>query len=65
MVPAGNKAKRLFSVDHTKKTIHQIIICLRRQNPAGNCMFKVNNRDTRKRCEICIKLTIMTPERRH
>ena len=26
-------------------------------------MFKVNNRSTRKRCEICSKLTIETPER--
>ena len=25
---------------------------------AGNYMFKVNNRNTRKRCEICSKLTI-------
>ena len=27
-------------------------------------MFKVNNRNTRKSCEICSKLTIKTPERR-
>ena len=26
-------------------------------NPAGNHMFKVNNRNTRTRCEICSKLT--------
>ena len=32
--------------------------------PAGNCMFKVNSRNTRTRCEICSKLTIKTPERR-
>ena len=32
--------------------------------PAGNYMFKVNNRNTRTRCEICSKLTIKTPERR-
>ena len=32
--------------------------------PAGNYMFKVNNRNTRKRCEICSKLTIKIPERR-
>ena len=31
---------------------------------AGNCMLKVNNRNTRTRCEICSKLTIKTPERR-
>ena len=34
-------------------------------NPASNYMFKVNNRNTRTRCEICSKLTIKTPERRH
>ena len=28
-------------------------------------MFKVNNRNTRKRCELCSKLTVKTPERRH
>ena len=28
-------------------------------------MFKVNNRNTRTRCEICSKLTIKTPERGH
>ena len=33
-------------------------------SPAGNHMFKVNNRNTRKRCEICSKLTIKTPEQR-
>ena len=27
-------------------------------------MFKVNNRNTRTRCEICLKLTIKIPERR-
>ena len=30
-------------------------------NPAGNYMFKVNNRNTRARGEICSKLTIKTP----
>ena len=28
-------------------------------------LFKVNNRNTRKRCEICSKLTIKILERRH
>ena len=32
--------------------------------PSGN-MFKVNNRNTSKRCEICSKLIIKSPERRH
>ena len=30
------------------------------QSPTGNYMFKVNNRYTRARCEICAKLTIKT-----
>ena len=34
----------------------------RNNSPASNYMFKVNNRNTRTRCEICSKLTIKTPE---
>ena len=33
--------------------------------PVGNYMFKVNNKNTRARCEICSKLTKETPERHH
>ena len=33
--------------------------------PPGNYMFKVNNKNTKTRCEICSKLTIKIPERRH
>ena len=33
-------------------------------SPAGNYMFKVNNRNTRTRCEISSKPTVKTPERR-
>ena len=32
--------------------------------PANICLFKVNHKSTRKRFEICSKLTIATPERR-
>ena len=32
--------------------------------PANIYLFKVSNRNTRKRCEICSKLTVKTPERR-
>ena len=32
--------------------------------PAGNYMFKVNNRNAKTRCEICSKLTIKITERR-
>ena len=35
-----------------------------RPMPVCNYMFKVNNRNTRARCEICSILTIKTPERR-
>ena len=31
--------------------------------PAGNRIPKVSNRNTRRRCDICPKLTIKTPER--
>ena len=33
-------------------------------NPAGIYLLKDNNRTTTTRCEICLKLTIKTPERR-
>ena len=33
--------------------------------PANFYWFKVNSRNTTKRCEICSKLTIKTPQRRH
>ena len=34
-----------------------------RNDPTGNYMFKVNNRNTRRRYETCSKLTIKTPQR--
>ena len=34
-----------------------------RIHPANIYLFKVNNKDTRKRCKICSKLTIKTLER--
>ena len=33
--------------------------------PISIYLLKVNNRNTRTRCEICSKLTIKTPKRRH
>ena len=33
-------------------------------NPANNYLFRVNNRNTRRKCEICSKLTKKTPEQR-
>ena len=32
-------------------------------NPIGICLLKVDNRNTRARCEICSKLTWKTPDR--
>ena len=34
------------------------------KSSANIYLFKVNNRNSRKRCEVCSKLTIKTPERR-
>ena len=34
------------------------------QDTAGIYLLKVNNKNTRTRCEICSKLKIKTPERR-
>ena len=32
--------------------------------PAGIYLLKINNKNSRTRCEICLKLTIKTPKRR-
>ena len=32
-------------------------------SPAGNFRFKVNDRNTKTRCQICTKLTIKTPDK--
>ena len=48
MIKIIQKSQLIFEVNH----------------PAGIYLFKVNNRNTRARCEICSKLTINTPERR-
>ena len=34
-------------------------------SPPNICLFKFNNRNITKRCEICSKLTIKTPKQRH
>ena len=33
--------------------------------PADNYLFKVNNRNTRRSCVTCLKLTIKSPAQRH
>ena len=42
---------------HSYKTVSSIYLAI-------IYLFKANNRNTRKRCEICSKLTIKTPEQR-
>ena len=36
-----------------------------RSYPGNNYLFKVKNKNTRKRCKICLKLSRKTPERRY
>ena len=58
----GSKKPRFsVSVGLTKRRY----LLLSKANPVGNHMFKVNNRNTKARCEIFSKLTIKRPERRH
>ena len=45
-------------------TLQVFVIRIVSRIPAGNYMFKVNNRNTNTRCEICSKLKIKTLERR-
>ena len=60
----------MFNIYVNYWTLH-LILCISNfsvggyVDAAGNYLFKVNNRNTRTRCEICSKLTIKTPERRH
>ena len=35
---------------------------MQKLNPAGNYMFKVNNKNTKTKCEVCSKLKIKTSE---
>ena len=42
--------------------VSKAYISVKDANPAGNYLLKVNNRNTRTRCEICSKITIKTLE---
>ena len=48
-----------FSTCESIRKIEKIQVLL---DPAGIYLLKVNNRNTRTRCEMCSKLTIKTPE---
>ena len=41
--------------------IDTITDCSIKPGPDGNYAFKVNNRNTRERCSVCLKLTVKTP----
>ena len=71
---------RLLAADCFRRKVRSLILgrvlnmplgkfCEKQTNfitfPVGNYMLKVNNRNTRERCEICSKLTIKTPEGSH
>ena len=53
---------------HLPSTLNISILAginLEKLTPTNIYLSKVNDKNTRKRCEICSKLTIKTPERRH
>ena len=58
-----------FTPSHEKpENIHINLQCLKnftKSYPANIYMFKVNNRNTKKKCGICSELTIKTPEQHH
>ena len=58
------KIERLYLLCYIKSNFWFHLIRIR-INPAGNYMFKVNNINSKTRCEICSKLTIKTSERHY
>ena len=61
----------LFFLTSFKKDVSHLFLCFLMNNvplvkdiPASIYLFKVNNRNTRERCEFCSKSTIKTLERR-
>ena len=57
------KILKQFKTEFSEPLSGMINVSVSKGIPVGNYMFKVNNRDTRTRCEICSQLTIKTPER--
>ena len=55
---------RLY-INVTRSIIIFLLVLNITTNPANTYLLKVNNRNTRKRCELCSMLTIKTPEYRH
>ena len=54
---------RICSVGFCFRLIKGLMECISNFIDRTRCLFKVNNRSTTKRCQICLKLTIKTPER--
>ena len=57
---------QFFHKMHSSKVVYRVICHIShidKQIPANIYLFKVNNRNTRKWCKICSKLTIETLER--
>ena len=48
----------LLYLQKSELYLQYVNLAIARGYPAGNYMFKVNHRNTRTRCEICLKLTI-------
>ena len=59
-----NRPYRKFSPFITVPMEVVLVQLLGVNNPPGIYLLKVNNRNTRTRCEICSNLTIKVPERR-
>ena len=55
------RKKRDIVLVHKTGDKHLVTNC--RPITASNYMFKVNNRNTKTKCEICSKLIMKTPER--
>ena len=54
----------LFSTTY-QGLVQSVLFCQGLNHPANIYLFKVSNRNTLKRCEICYKLAIKLQERRH
>ena len=50
-------------ISNTHRVFAEALKIFNRNKPDNTYLLKVNNRNTRKRCEICSKLTIKTSER--
>ena len=57
----GNIVKRFGNICNMN---YRYVLFKLHHYPANKYMVRVSNRNTRKSCEICSKLTIKTPERR-